>query len=193
MQIPAIALSLLAAAASVAADGKACPAPEPDVKFGVMALRSASPIHFATLSAAQTKLALHLPEQNAQCEGEEELGAVFYIKNGELYLYGPSNAPQQIYVDRSGMGQGNVGYFDKNTASGPRNGELTGWAIVDENLTFAGDGLLACPSNADGTGPWYVWAPVGINEPAGNKGCLGFSARAIPLTDPSRCTYTTST
>jgi hypothetical protein len=104
MQI-SIALSLLAAAASASAQGKSCPAPQPDVKFGVMALRSASPIHFATLSAAQTKLALHLPEQNAQCDGEEELGAVLYVKDGELYLYGRPDAPQQIYVDRSGMGR----------------------------------------------------------------------------------------
>lgn len=105
MHLSAISLSLLTAAAAAATPGKSCPAPQ-ETKFGVMALRSASPIHFATLSASKTKLVLHLPEQDQQCDGtgDREIGAVLYVRDGELYLYGRPDAPQQIYVDRSGMG-----------------------------------------------------------------------------------------
>lgn len=104
MQLTTVLLSLFAAAASAAPSGS-CPAPTR--KFGIMALRSASPIHFAQASATQNKLVLHLPEAklDAQCtDGKTRRDAILYLKDGELFLYGKDKV-QQFFVDRSGMGK----------------------------------------------------------------------------------------
>jgi hypothetical protein len=106
MQLSNVILSLFAAAASAAPTGGSCPAPVR--KFGIMALRSASPIHFATVSATQNKLVLHLPEDkfDAKCDaGKTGTDATLYIKDEELFLYGPKDNVQRFFVDRSGMGK----------------------------------------------------------------------------------------
>src|SRR5690349_5419512 len=67
MQLTTVLLSLFAVAASAAPTNGSCTAPTR--KFGIMALRSASPIHFATAGATQNKLVLNIPEDklDAQC------------------------------------------------------------------------------------------------------------------------------
>lgn len=105
MQITALVLSLLAATASAAPKGKSCPAPER--KFGIMSLRSASPVHFGTVTAAENKLWINRDEStiDAKCDGGADgIPATFYTKDGELFLYGKDTL-QQFYVDRSGMGK----------------------------------------------------------------------------------------
>lgn len=72
--------------------------------FDVMALRSASPIHFAQLSAAKGGLFLNLPHSNATCEGKSSGHATFYIECEELVLYSCEGVKQKVFVDRSGMG-----------------------------------------------------------------------------------------
>lgn len=106
MQLTTVLLSLFAAAASAAPASGSCPAPAR--KFGIMALRSASPIHFGQVSALQSKLVLHLPESklDAQCaDGKAREDAIFYIRDGELFLFGGKDKVQQFFVDRSGMGE----------------------------------------------------------------------------------------
>lgn len=90
-------LSLLVASA-VAAPQKA------PATFDVMALRSASPIHFSEVSAAKGGLFLNLSHQNATCEGKSSGDATFYIENEELVLYSCKGEKQKVFVDRSGMG-----------------------------------------------------------------------------------------
>ncbi|ROT36376.1 hypothetical protein SODALDRAFT_325724 [Sodiomyces alkalinus F11] len=157
--------------------------------FGIMALRSASPIHFAQGSAARNSLFLNLPEQNATCtDGPAPSGAIFTLIDGNLYLYAEPEPYQQIFVDRSGMGQGIVGYTTGDQPL-PRNAEREGWELdANNNLSFKGTGLLACPNSIDGA--WRIWLSVGIGKPAGQEGCLGFSPRAIELTEPQSCEYT---
>lgn len=108
--------SLLATAASVSA----VPAPAPELRaaetssvcgvepFNLMSLRSASPIHFGSFSAAKSSVFINLPKgkQAATCDGNPEGVATFFIKDGGLYLYhAGTGKKQQIYVDRSGMGE----------------------------------------------------------------------------------------
>lgn len=91
------ALSLLLSSATAAP-------PLPPKTFDVMALRSASPIHFAQVSAARSGLFLGLPHPNATCKGESSGHATFYVANEELVLYSCEGEKQKIFVDRSGMG-----------------------------------------------------------------------------------------
>jgi hypothetical protein len=106
MQLTTALLSLFAASALAApTNGSSCTAPTR--KFTIMSLRSASPIHFAKAGAHENKLALNLPQDklDAQCaDGNSRADATFYIKDSELYLYGPKDKVQQVFVDRSGMG-----------------------------------------------------------------------------------------
>ncbi|KAL2173912.1 uncharacterized protein P884DRAFT_302998 [Thermothelomyces heterothallicus CBS 202.75] len=185
MKLSAAVLSLFAAASWAA------PTSSPR-KFSVMALRSASPIHFATISATKNQLVLNLPgdKVDSQCaDGETHTAATLYINDGELFLYGPDDQVQQFLVDRSGMGQGVVQYFNRteNNLPGGRL-ELKGWAVDEnDNLNFDGNSLLACPSQTDST--WTVWLALGIDRPGGNEGCLGFTARTLTSQDPVPCAY----
>ncbi|KAL2126027.1 hypothetical protein VTI74DRAFT_1926 [Chaetomium olivicolor] len=191
MQLATVILSIFAAAASAAPTNGSCPAPTR--KFGIMALRSASPIHFAQVSASQNKLVLNLPENklDAKCtDGKARRDAIFYIEDGQLYLYGSKDKVQQFLVDRSGMGQGVLQYFNKGETTPGGRLELKGWAVDEnDNLTFNGASLLACPSTTDGS--WYVWVSAGVDKPAGQEGCLGFISRTITDADPIKCTYST--
>ncbi|KAM6485274.1 hypothetical protein HDV62DRAFT_283962 [Trichoderma sp. SZMC 28011] len=155
--------------------------------FDVMALRSASPIHFAQLSAAKSGLYLNFPLQNATCKGEDSGHATFYIANEELVLYSCEAEKQKVFVDRSGMGQGIVGFLT-GSQSLPRYGELKGWRVdKDKNLYFKDAGLIACPVSLDGS--WRIWLGLGFQTPGGNTGCLGMSARTLNNKNPVSCLY----
>ncbi|KAM0460037.1 hypothetical protein ACHAO4_002167 [Trichoderma viride] len=174
-------LSLLVASA-IAAPQKA------PATFDVMALRSASPIHFAQLSAAKGGLFLNLPLSNATCESKTSGHATLYIEDEELFLYSCKGEKQKVFVDRSGMGQGVVRYVTGDQAL-PRYAEIKGWATdKDKNLNFKGEGFVACPHSIDGS--WSLWLDVGLAQPGGNKDCLGFTARELENKKPVGCKYT---
>ncbi|EGY21456.1 hypothetical protein VD0002_g2909 [Verticillium dahliae] len=185
------AASFAAAASAAALPASSGPLPA-GAKFNLLALRSASPVHFADVSAAQGSLFLNLPSQNATCDGScgnSSGSATFYLNDdGGLYLYSTSATPQQLYADRSGMGQGNLGYTT-GAQPPPRNGERTGW-VLDEvgDLTLNGAGFIACPNSIDGA--WSLWVSAGVNQPGGNEGCLSISARATEVKNPDSCVYT---
>jgi hypothetical protein len=88
---------------SLALAGTALATPTQPQAFDIMALRSASPIHFAPLSASRGSFFLNLPKQDAKCCSETNR-ATFYLKGTELFLYSDKGTLQQVYVDRSGMG-----------------------------------------------------------------------------------------
>ncbi|KAI0894213.1 cell wall protein PhiA [Annulohypoxylon nitens] len=160
----------------------------PDAKFSLMALRSASEVHFASFEAAKSSIFLHLPSQNASCDAGPAEYATFYLQDGGLYLYAASATPQQLFADRSGMGQGKLGYTT-GAQPAPRNGERTGFQLDENNdLTLDGAGFLACPNSIDGA--WSIWVSAGVEKPAGNEGCLGISARAVNAPNPNGCLYT---
>ncbi|KAI1407892.1 cell wall protein PhiA [Hypoxylon sp. FL1857] len=160
----------------------------PDAKFSLMALRSASEVHFSSVEAAKSSLFLNLPNQNASCDAGPADYATFYLQDGGLYLYAASATPQQLYVDRSGMGQGKLGYTT-GAQPPPRNGERTSFELDENNdLMFNGAGFLACPDSIDGA--WSVWVSAGVDQPGGNEGCLGVSVRAVEAFAPNGCLYT---
>ncbi|KAG6069219.1 hypothetical protein E4U32_002354 [Claviceps aff. humidiphila group G2b] len=153
--------------------------------FDVVAVKPSSPIEDFAMGAASRGLLLDLPNQNATCEGENDQ-ATFYIEGSKLFLYS-DDKPQQIFVDRSGMGQGITGYVDEGS-SFPRNGELEGWAInASGDLTFAGNNFLACPGSIEGA--WRIWADAGVLQPGGSQGCVSFVAHTLPNDEPVSCHY----
>lgn len=104
MRISAILPFLFAAGSNAMPAPEAASAKAPKA-FGIMSLRSASPIHFSQVGAMQSNLFLNLPDQHAKCNGKAQDGAIFYIKDEQLFLYTPDKqAVQKVFVDRSGMG-----------------------------------------------------------------------------------------
>lgn len=97
-------LSGLAAAAPATTSSASAPSTNPST-FQIMALRSASDIHFAIASAYKSSIFLRLPKQHASCDKKSDGYATFSLtEEGELYLYSTDNPPQKLYADRSGMG-----------------------------------------------------------------------------------------
>ncbi|KAM5354451.1 hypothetical protein ACJ41O_001100 [Fusarium nematophilum] len=184
MQIKALLLAPLVAAGVVSA------APQKSTQFEALALRSASPIHFEGIQAAKSFISLNLAKQGASCDRKSDNQATFNLVGDELFLYRKSATPQQLWVDRSGMGQGVLGYTT-GAQPAPRNAERKGWKI-DKNgdLTFNGAGFIACPNSSKAGGSWSVWVSAGVKQPGGNKGCLGFTARTVKTTKPNSCLYT---
>ncbi|KAF1844050.1 uncharacterized protein K460DRAFT_317168 [Cucurbitaria berberidis CBS 394.84] len=178
------------AAAVVSASPVAQTSNEHDIKdggvFRIMAIRSGSDIHYSSIQAANGALYINTPSQNASCSQPVNY-ASFRLASGELYLNARS-PPQQLYVDRSAMGQGVVQYTTGAQGAG-KNAERTGFTIDDNsNLVFGQNtGFLACPDAPQGG--YTVW--LNINErPGGNQNCVGFAAKALKEDAPVDCSYT---
>ncbi|KAF1956504.1 hypothetical protein CC80DRAFT_492060 [Byssothecium circinans] len=157
-----------------------------DAKFGLITIRSGSTIHNQAIQAARSSLIVGAQSQNATCDVDHNF-ATFYISNEELKLYTPEGHPQTIFVDRSGMGMGKIGYVTGEEGLG-RNWETKGWALTERNtLEFKGTGIQACPRSIDSA--WSIWL-AGVKEPGHNQNCTSVLAAAIATDAPIACTYT---
>ncbi|KAM0551735.1 hypothetical protein ACHAPJ_008302 [Fusarium lateritium] len=188
MQTKTIFAASLLGGLAAAAPWHGSPKPKVPKPFELLAV-GCDPIQFAGFNAAKSSLFLELPQQGATCDTQADSFATFRLtKETELYLYSTENPPQKIYVDRSGMGQGKVGYVT-GAEPPPKNAETKGWKIDESgNLTLDGAGFIACPHSIEGA--WSVWVSAGVANPGGNKKCLGFSAQVSEATDPKSCLYT---
>ncbi|KAJ5274117.1 hypothetical protein N7478_009242 [Penicillium angulare] len=173
-------------AASVAATASALPSTQSET-FNVVSIHSGSDVQYDGFNAAKSSILAGLKSQGASCARPKDQDATFYIKDGALYLYAASATPQEIYVDRSGMGQGKIGYTT-GAQPAPKNSERKGWAIKNDHLQFAGNDLIACPNSIDGA--WSIWASAGVANPGGNKDCVGIAARIEKTSKPNSCLYT---
>lgn len=186
----------LAAATLALTSAAPCDSPfttdlKPNQPFRIMAIRSGSDLQYASVQALSNGLRINNPSQGASCGPDPRDYATFYINDsGDLYLY-TANPPQQIYVDRSGMGQGIIQYttgvqgIGKNQERGPfsiKDGEL-----VFDNRNGEPTYFQACPG-ANGGG-YSVWLS-GVANPGGNKDCVGFKARILKEENAEKCSYT---
>ncbi|RGP75031.1 cell wall [Fusarium longipes] len=186
MQFKNIILTPLVAA------GIASAAPNPEVKvFQAVALRSASPVHHTYLQAADGGLSLKLKDQGASCDaGVKEDAATFTLntKTKEMLLYSRSNPRQQVYTDRSGMGQGLIGY---RTGAQPlcTRCEQDKWSINENNFLQYDDrdNFIACPRD---DGSYSVWASAGVDNPGWNKDCVSITFAISEVKKPVGCLYT---
>ncbi|KAJ5899461.1 hypothetical protein N7495_004205 [Penicillium taxi] len=177
-------------AATLAASAAALPATASGkTAFSVVAIDSGSGVQYKSFGATKGSLLAGLLIQGAACEGliDNINYATFYIDNGALYLYNDgTSAAQEVYVDRSGTGQGIIKYTsDSDKVSA--NGELTGWAISESSLQFGGKDLIACPNSIQGS--WSIWADAGVSNPGQNKDCVGIVARVSTDSTPNSCVY----
>ncbi|EDU45783.1 hypothetical protein PtrSN002B_006495 [Pyrenophora tritici-repentis] len=165
----------------------------PGDTFHVMSLRTGTPIQFGNMQAANSRLYINAPKQNETNCGDEHNYATFQLgQNGTLNLF--TEAPyQSVYVDRSGMAQGAIG-FTTGAQPGPKYAQYDGWSITkDSILTYTTNDIFkdqlnfqACP-NAVGGG-YAVW--LGGNfDPAGQKDCIPFSGLAVKKPEDLRCHY----
>jgi hypothetical protein len=185
-----------AIAASAAALVSAAPVdPVPEIKTGdvfrIMSLRSASPIHFGEMQAANSSFLINAPKQGAGCSEDVNYASFRLTDDGELIL-NTENPPQVAFVDRSGMGQG-VFQYTTGVQGAPRNSERTGFTLNEANDLIFKDqtdqeiGFQACPNALNGG--YSVWLDITTN-PGGNSDCLPFSARALKEDKPVSCMYT---
>ncbi|OKO98732.1 hypothetical protein PENSUB_8983 [Penicillium subrubescens] len=177
--IASLALPLLAVAA---------PTPQATTDanppFGVMAVRSASPIHYAQLNAAGQKFWLggqtssYCPEQVQNCPPGNQ--TILAPGGNSLDVEVPGG--QQVYVDPTGA----LSFTQAHSASIPAGSSVGNLAYQPgtpwNHYTFNGwgaTGLMACPT-ADNR--WQVFAALSnATVPSGNVAdCLGFSAIALP-------------
>jgi hypothetical protein len=173
------------AASSAAAVSAATPIGQ---TFGVVSIASGTALQYAGWSASGRGIYANGPAQDASCDkGIKEEFATFHLNEaGELYLFNNGqNPPQQIFVDRSGMGQGIMGY---TTGVEPivRNGERAGFSVEDGHLKFDGGDFQACPGYAEGA--YKIWL-AGSSQPGGNQNCTAIAARVQTLSEPVGCLY----
>ncbi|KAK8030057.1 hypothetical protein PG993_011348 [Apiospora rasikravindrae] len=156
--------------------------------FGVLSIASGTQLQYAGWSASHRGLFARGPAQEASCDkGAKEEFATFHLNDkSELFLFNNGqNPPQQIFVDRSGMGQGIVGY---TTGAEPtvRNAERAGFSIEDGHLKFDGADFQACPGYEEGA--YKIWL-AGTTNPGGNSNCTAIAARVQTLSEPVGCLY----
>ncbi len=127
-------------------------------------------------------------QSDASCDAQGTNFATFTIVDGAAYLYAASATPQQLWVDRSGMGQGVTGYTT-GAQPAPRNAERTGFSISDQGyLVFDGQSPKACPSVDGAYSLWFTDA----EKPAYQDDCLGVGLKAITTETPVGCAYSSS-
>ncbi|KAK7959452.1 uncharacterized protein PG986_004306 [Apiospora aurea] len=177
--------NLAIAAASAAAVSAQTPIGQ---TFGVLSIASGTKLQYAGWSASSRGIFNYGQAQDAACDkGVKEEYATFHLNDkSELFLFNNGqNPPQQLYVDRSGMGQGIMGYTT-GVEPAPRNAERTGFSIEDGHLKFDGSDFQACPGYAEGA--YKIWV-AGATNPGGNSNCTAVAARVQTISEPVGCLY----
>jgi hypothetical protein len=204
--------TVAAAAASMAAIASALPQasspfPRPDANdvFRLMSLRTGTAIQYGNVQAKEGSLVINSPDENNKTciingNRDNTTSGINYASfsldqdTGSVYIY-TFNPPLQLYVDRSGMGQGNVRYSTGVQPIG-KNQERGPFKINDDgDLVFAAGGLTgdvgfqACPGAVGGG--WKIWLS-GAEKPAGSEGCTPFTMKALKETEPKKCLYSSA-
>ena len=179
------------------------PTPAPALPpFTLMALRSASPIHFSPIAASGLQLwigkntSTYCPTSASgaiPCASLDANVTAFFPPGDGLYAEVPGG--QQVYAAADGA----LGYTQAHSAATPPGASVAGgtqtpptagqsfgyWTWTGGNAT----GLVACPSGGSGeagTGPWQVFAAVAGRD---FGRCLGFEAAAVPYDGPFAWQY----
>lgn len=162
------------------------PRPGPHDEFGLIAIASGSKLQNTGIIAKHSELLVG-GKQDAQCDAPNKRFATLYLKDGAAFLYTKGHPPQQLYVDRSGMGQGITGYTT-GAQPMPKNGERKLFSINKQGyLVFDGMSPKACPTGGP-FGAYSIWFS-NLDQPGHNKGCISISLRAIKSAYKVGCHY----
>ncbi|KAF1916815.1 hypothetical protein BDU57DRAFT_556956 [Ampelomyces quisqualis] len=170
--------------------------------FKLVALpKVANEIECAPFQAKNNNLLIGADFQSANCTTRLPRDHASFVLNGQglLFLYTgdtPDNfQTQQMFVDRSGMGQGQIQYTTGNAAGIGRNQERGPFKITEtSDLVFDnGNGVVtafqACPPGKGyELSGWKVWL-AGNPKPGGSEGCVELNARAVKEAKPEACEY----
>lgn len=199
----------IAAATMAVASAKDCNLPPiservvPGDVFKIVALpKVANEIECAPFQAKNNNLLIGADFQGANCTSRTSRDYASFVLNGQGLLFlNTGDTPdsfqtQQIFVDRSGMGQGQIQYTTGNAATIGKNQERGPFKITEEtsDLVFDnGNGVVtafqACPPyNGDKLAGWEVWL-AGNPKPAGSEGCVELNARAVKDDKVEACEY----
>jgi len=160
--------------------------------FGLTAARSASPIHYQTLTASGQSIWLN-KDTSAYCpENIKEIGACpsgdfTTFAGGENTLAMGVVVPggQEVYIEPA---TGAVKYTIAHSAAKPEGAVVTGWSTEARDgfgvLSQKAGGFIACPSEDDS---WKVF--VALEGLEFDDDCLGFSALASNATDAGAWQY----
>lgn len=149
--------------------------------FGLTSARSASPIHYQSVSASGQSLWLGKPTASYCPENVKDIdgcpaGNTTTFAGGEGSLSMGVIVPggQQVYVEPD---TGAIKYTIAHSAAMPEGAIVTGWNTNPGNgfgiLSNENGGLLACPCESD-EGSWKVF--VQLEGVSFDDGCLGFDA-----------------
>ncbi|KAI5369902.1 hypothetical protein Slin15195_G007800 [Septoria linicola] len=193
--------ALALAFASVAA---ALPAPQAEttepLRFGGMALRSASPIHLGSINANSLAFAIGKNTTTSVPEGVEGVDpanfnnnqTIFTYLNGQGTLGLSTSVPggQQVYVTK---GDGATSQLAGELKFTPAHSTETagpalyeGFAIVDDaKLQFEGKDWFACPIDDFNSG-YGIWAVSRVEGSNAGDGCLGFTWRVVQVGEETK-------
>lgn len=207
MQYATLALTVATCAmAAPAALPETQPAPNPDIViFGVVSQQPGGNLQANGWGAMNNGIFTgDSPQEGAVCaDGLFHQFATFVLnkaEGGTLSLYTDGKPWQELYVDRSGLGQGMMQYTT-GAQPAPRTAEREGWAIDEKGLlSFGGSNkFLACPGSSPNF--FRVLPDVGKPNPAGYTGCTEITAltqiynpdpKAVKPNYPVQCSYTSS-
>ncbi|KAL1794557.1 hypothetical protein ACET3X_006373 [Alternaria dauci] len=171
--------------------------------FKIIALPETTPnfLDCKPIQAVRRNLLIGTADQGANCTAGAEQNYASFVVNGQGLVFLYTGAPpestfdfQQLYVDRSGMGQGNIQYTTGPNQTIGRNQQYGPFKLTEQSeLVFNSNnmpvGFQACPLfDGDNSKGWKVWI-ADVAEPAHSKGCVKFTALAVKEEAPLACEY----
>lgn len=163
--------------------------------FGLTSVRSASPIHYQSVSASGQSLWLNKATASYCPENIKDVGGcpagnttTFAGGDGTLGMGTVVPGGQQVYIERD---TGAVKYTIAHSAAKPADAIVDGWNLSEEeplgNLSNENGGFIACPGAGDDKDAWKVFIQLDGLEFA--QTCLGFDALSSNVTDAGAWQY----
>lgn len=182
-------------AAVFAIGAAAMPAPQAGstepLRFGGTALRSASPIHFASVNAHDQTFYLGAQDTTTYCPTDSAAADACKTANTNQTIFSYLNSEgkfsldtivpggQAVYVTEGALGEpaGQLKFTQAHSGQAAGPALYDGFSIVyDAKFQFEGNDWIACPVGID-TGSYTVHAASRLVSLAPESECLGFTWR----------------
>ena len=160
--------------------------------FGLTSARSASPIHYQTVSASNQSIWLNKPTASYCPDNIKDIGAcpagnstVFAGGEDTLSMGVVVPGGQQVYIEPD---TGALKYTQAHSAAQPEGSIQTGWTVSPGNgfgiLSNSNGPLIACPAD---DGSFQVF--IGLECVDFDSACLSFDALTSNVTEAGAWQY----